>query len=154
MMTVSSYRYLKKRVNINYNIFFFYSADVTIGFLPVDYTVNENEGSVTLSVQLLNGELARNIKVEFSTRDSTATSSAPADYIAPRVSITLQFTPAESTQSVVVQIVDDDITELSETFFGLLSTIDSAVYLDPSTANVEIVDNDGELVICQLDDMC
>ena len=123
---------------------------MTIGFLPVNYTVNENEGSVTLIVQLLNGELARNVEVEFSTRDSTATSSAPADYIAPGVSITLQFTPAESTQSVVVQIVDDDITELSETFLGLLSTIDSAVYLDPSTANVEIVDNDGELVFLSI----
>ena len=124
---------------------------MTIGFLPVNYTVNENEGSVTLSVQLLNGELARDVEVELSTGDGTATSSAPADYIAPRVSITLQFTPAESVQSVTVQIVNDDIAELSETLFGLLSTIDSAVYLDPNTANVKIVDNDGELVFCQLD---
>ena len=131
-------------------MFFSYSADVTIGFLPVDYTVNENEGSVTLIVQLLNGELARNVEVELSTGDSTASSSAPADYIAPGVSITLRFTPAESTQSVTVQILDDDITELSETFFGLLFTTDSAVYLDPSTANVEIVDNDGELVFLSI----
>lgn len=46
---------------------------VTVGFNQVNYTVNEEDGSVTLSVALLSGILERNITVPFFTSSGTAT---------------------------------------------------------------------------------
>ena len=115
-----------------------------IGFQPVDYPVNENGGTVTLTIQLLGGELARSVEVDFTTEDGTATSTAPADYISPAVPITLQFTPDDMVEDVRVTIMDDDIFEYAERFTGVLLTIDRAVILSTDRANVEITDNDGE----------
>ena len=119
---------------------------MTIGFQPVDYAVNETMGRVMLIVQLLVGELARSVEVDFTTRDGTATSTAPADYNSPAVPITLQFTPDVSVKEVVVTIINDDIIENAERFAGVLSTIDRAVILNPGRASVEITEdpNDGE----------
>ena len=46
-----------------------------VGFQPVDYEVNENEGSVTLTVLLLDGVLEREVTVFFETSPGTATSA-------------------------------------------------------------------------------
>ena len=121
-------------------------TDVTIGFLPVDYSVNEADGTVTLTVRVLAGQLARPVEVDFTTQDGTATSTAPEDFVNPALPITLQFTPDDLEREVVVTIIDDDITENIEFFNGLLSTIDRAVILNPDTANVDIIDNESEQV--------
>ena len=117
-------------------------TDVTIGFLPDDYSVNEADGTVTLTVRVLAGQLARPVEVDFTTRDGTATSTAPEDFVNSAVLITLQFTPDDLEREVVVTIINDNIPENAEFFNGLLSTIDLAVILDPDTANVEIIDDD------------
>ena len=121
-------------------------TDVTIGFLPVDYSVNEADGTVTLTVRVLAGQLARPVEVDFTTQDGTATSTAPEDFVNPALPITLQFTPDDLEREVVVTIIDDDITENIEFFNGLLSTIDRAVILNPDIANVDIIDNESEQV--------
>ena len=122
-------------------------SDVTIGFRPVQYTVNENAGTVTLFVHVLDGELARAVEVDFITEDGTATSSSPIDYNAPGVPITLQFTPDDLVAEVTITIENDDIIENAETFAGVLSTLDGAVYLAPERASVEITDDDGKHVV-------
>ena len=119
-------------------------TDVTIGFLPDDYSVNEADGTVTLTVRVLAGQLARPVEVDFTTQDGTATSTAPQDFVNPALPITLQFTPDDLEREVVVTIINDDITENTEFFNGLLSTIDRAVILNPDIANVDIIDFDGE----------
>ena len=46
---------------------------MTVGFVPVDYTVNEVDGLVNLGVSLLSGTLEREVTVQFSTSSGTAT---------------------------------------------------------------------------------
>ena len=120
-----------------------HTADVTIGFRPVDYTVSEDAGTVTLIVQLIDGELARPVQVDLTTVDGTATSTAPADFVAPGLPIILEFTPDQSQQEVQITINDDVIVENTERFAAILSTVDQAVILDPERATVEITDATG-----------
>ena len=124
---------------------------MTIGFYPTKYFVNESDGSVSLTVQVLAGQLARTVSVEFFTQNGTATSTTPVDFdsIDQRAPITLQFSPDELIQQVTVKIIDDNITENTEQFSGLLSSSDAAVILAPDTASVEIQDNDCEYKLFQ-----
>ena len=119
---------------------------MTIGFYPTKYFVNESDGSVSLTVQVLAGQLARTVSVEFFTQSGTATSTPPADFdsIDQQAPITLQFSPDKLVQQVNVIIIDDNITENPERFSGLLSSVDRAVILALDTASVEIQDNDCE----------
>ena len=126
---------------------------MTIGFDPAEYFVNETDGSVSLTVRVLAGQLARTVSVEFftSTQNGTATSTPPADFnsIDQLAPITLQFSPTDLVQQVTVTIIDDDIVENPERFAGLLSYrgFDAAVILAPDRASVEIQDNDCEQTI-------
>ena len=45
---------------------------VTIGFQPVSYTVQEEDGFATVTVAVLQGTLARDVLVEFETTTGTA----------------------------------------------------------------------------------
>ena len=118
---------------------------VTIGFDPDQYSVNEDDGSVSLTVQVLAGELARAVSVNFLTQDGTATSTAPTDFVsvAEASPIILHFSPTDLDLQATVTIINDTITENPEQFIGLLSSFDPAVILAPMNANVEILDNDG-----------
>ena len=126
----------------------FFNLDVSIGFQPVEYAVNENQAVVTIVVQLnlLGNQLTRSVEVNFTTEDGTAISTAPADYISPALPITLLFTPDGGDQEVNIILINDDIVENGESFAGVLSTIDRAVILDPGRARVEITEdpNDGK----------
>ena len=55
--------------------FTFFGIGVRFGFGPVQYTVNEGAGSVTLFVALLEGTLEREVNLQFSTVEGTATGS-------------------------------------------------------------------------------
>ena len=140
-------KHIKLILLYSFNINFL--SDVTIGFDPAEYAVNETDGSVSLIVRVLAGQLARTVSVDFLTQDGTASSTAPADFnrVAEQSPITLQFSPSDLVQQVTVTIIDDDITENPELFAGLLFSINSAVILDPNTASMEIRDNDREQAI-------
>ena len=71
--------------------------------------------------------------------------SAGLDFIT--TSKTLIFT-GDSLQNVSIQIVDDGISEPSETFFGLLSSADGTtippnIHLEPTRATATIIDKNG-----------
>ena len=119
---------------------------MTIGFDPVTYFVNETDGSVTLIIRVLDGQLARSVEVDFTTRDGTATSTAPEDFIGVIAlsPIILQFSPSDLVQQASVVIIDDDKPEIQELFAGFLSSIDPAVILAPKEATVEIGVSDRE----------
>ena len=48
---------------------------MTIGFVPNEYNVSENGGSITLMVGLISGVLEREVIVNFTTKPDTATST-------------------------------------------------------------------------------
>ena len=56
---------------------------VTIGFVPNEYNVSENGGSITLMVGLINGVLERGVIVNFMTKPDTATSTGSLIEIPP-----------------------------------------------------------------------
>ena len=76
MMTVRNIKYCTcgRAKLVNYIVLFFYSV-ITIGFNPAVYTVAEGTGSVNVTVNILNGTLARDVRVllMISLTDSTAT---------------------------------------------------------------------------------
>ena len=69
---------------------------------------------------------------------------ASTDYTA--LSRSLVFNGATGSQTVLIPIQDDMVVENQfESFSIRLSTSDSAVMLDPVSANVTVEDNDSEL---------
>ena len=105
--------------------------------------VNETDGTVTLTIKVIEGTLERDAVVSFSTTDGSATSTVPADFNAVSDQL-FTFSPSTSSNDVTVTIIDDDIVENSEFFFGNLSTTDGAVNLDPSAARVTISETEGD----------
>ena len=81
----------------------------------------------------------REVTVGYATSDGTA--MAPGDYTAARA--TLTFAPGETSKSVTVPIVDDDLDEPEETFTMVLGQPQGATLsLSMSEATGTIVDND------------
>ena len=74
---------------------------------------------------------------------------APGDYTSIFDAI-LQFDGTTTSREVSVTIEDDNLVEFLESFQGLLTTSDPAVDLAPSIALIEIVDDDGELLLLSL----
>ena len=50
-----------------------------------------------------------------------------------------------------INIIDDSILENNETFTAVLSTEDLDVLIDPTSATVTIVDNDGKIIQFTID---
>ena len=63
-------------VYLVYNVYKFFSliiSAVTIGFEPATYTVNESAGNVSVTVNVLNGTLARDMRAHLLTSLSDGT---------------------------------------------------------------------------------
>ena len=66
----------------------------------------------------------------------------PAGMDFPDTATDLTFSPSLPTQTAMVFIVDDSVPENMLEYFSLiLTSTDRAAILDPTTANVTIVDN-------------
>jgi len=68
--------------------------------------------------------------------------AGPSDYTG--VSRQLSFQPGGTELCTAINIINDVILEDSETFSVQLTATDQAVILNPSSATVSIIDNDGE----------
>ena len=68
--------------------------------------------------------------------------AGPSDYTG--VSRQLSFQPGGTELCTTINIINDVILEDSETFSVQLTATDQAVILNPSSATVSIIDNDGE----------
>ena len=81
------------------------------------------------------------MKIAFS---NYITVIAPADYVNTVRSLT--FGPGVSTLQVTVDVKDDRLLEINETFFGNLRPLTNfgRVLLQPSRAMATIVDDDGK----------
>ncbi len=111
----------------------------TVNFNPTDYSTSEDQATVTLTVELDKAS-ATELSIGYSTSDGTA--AAGVDYVAKSGTVT--FAAGETSKSIEVSLVDDDVVESDEAFS--LTLIDPAnVFLGSSNAaTITITDNDDE----------
>ncbi|MGF1520815.1 MAG: Calx-beta domain-containing protein [Leptolyngbyaceae cyanobacterium] len=105
-----------------------------------DITVNETDGTATFTVNL-SAAAASDATVNFATADGTAT--AGSDYVT--ASGTLTFDAGVTSQTVTVDLIDDDVAEGSETFAVNLTGAVGATISDGSGA-ATILDNDSDIL--------
>lgn len=110
----------------------------TVQFSAATYSVAEDGGSATITVQLA-GEPQAAITVDYATSSGTATLGI--DYTA--ASGTLTFNPGEIAKTFIVPILDDTIVEAPETINLTLSNPTNASLGTNSTAVLTIADNEG-----------
>ena len=117
---------------------------VTVQISPSSYTVNEDDGSVDITVTL-SESLSRAAAVRLSTSDGTAERNR--DY--RHLSIILTFDPNSTVRVQRVTINDDQTLEHeTETFYLALEKIrnDSRLAVDTNRASVTIEDDDEATV--------
>ena len=125
-------------------VWVFSLAEVSIGFDPTSLVVNETDGSIEFTIKVLSGVLESSVIVTFSTSDGSATSSDPADFV-PLSNMAVEFNAAIQSQTITVTILNDDILENSENFFGVLATPNTDnVVLDDALAEVTILEQLGD----------
>ena len=144
-------------------------TDAVIGFTPNSYAVNEEGGTVTLTVSVISGMLQRPVEIGFSTANDTAIGMvillyrkgtegggsgdalhhlflfiAGFDYVAV-IDHMLNFNATSSSNEVTVNISSDALLEIDEQFLGHLTLIstDANVIVSPAEATVTITDDDG-----------
>ena len=101
------------------------------------YSVMENGGSVTLTVNRVDGS-SGSVTVDYATEDGTATN---ADYVTTIG--TLTFADGVTAQVVRVGLQDDAAEEGTETFrFVLSNPTNDATLGSPSSATISIIDDE------------
>ncbi len=116
-------------------------------FSPANYAVTEACTSLAIVVNR-SGDTSGSATVDYATSDGTATERG--DYITARG--TLTFAPGDTTKSIVVLINDDSFVEGVENFNLTLSNPSGFNLGTPSTAVVNILDNQSEPVTNVIDD--
>ena len=111
-----------------------------VQFQAASYTVNEIEGTATITV-VLDTPSAQAVSVNYATSNGTATTS---DYTAS--SGTLTFNPGETAKSFTVPILDDNSPETIETVNLTLSNPVNAALGVLTTATLSIIDNESTTV--------
>ena len=121
----------------------------TVQFSQTAYTVNENAGSITITVNRL-GDSSAPATVNYATSDNaglqsctvnSGNASERCDY-ATTVG-TLRFAPGDTSEAFVIPIVNDGLHEGSEAFAVTLSAPAGAVIGNSPTASVTIQDDDA-----------
>lgn len=109
-------------------------------FTASSYNVLEDVGTgiVTLTVERINGTTGA-ASVDFETVAGTA--SVTSDYLTETG--TLNFSTGVATRTIEVEIIDNAVVESTESFTVVLSDPVGAVLASPSTAAVNISDDDG-----------
>jgi glucose/arabinose dehydrogenase len=106
-----------------------------------NFPVNEGNGNVQITVQRTGGSDGT-VTVDYSTVEGEGTAQVDFDYTP--VFGTLIFAPGETSKSVVIPILNDNVAEGSESFgFAIDNVNGGATLLAPRTAQVNIIDNDS-----------
>ena len=112
----------------------------TLSFSADSYTVNEQSGSAVLTVNK-SGDTSSQVTVDYRTADASAV--VGADYSSKTG--TLTFAPSETSKTITVQILNDNIYEpLSENFSVELHSPSLATLTTPHSADVTIRDNEQQ----------
>ena len=109
----------------------------TLKFSLSTYSVKESDGAATITVKM-NAASDLEVRVNYATQDATAI--AGQDYVA--ASGTLIFAPGETSKTFAVTILGDLLAEPSESLKVILSNPVNAGLASPSTATLNIGDND------------
>ena len=109
---------------------------------PREVTAREDTATVNFTVKLSTVS-QRSVEVAYSTADGTAT--AGEDYRRV-VDGSVTFAPGETSRTFAVQILDDEVAEVAETFTVSLAVVDVGTVTlgSQSTATVTITDNEGD----------
>lgn len=107
-----------------------------LAFTPANYSAAEDAGSVTVTITR-GVNTSGTVKVNYATVNGTAL--AGSDYTP--VSGTLTFADGETSKTVTVNIIDDNVYEPAETFRLHLSGAVGGV-IATADANITITDND------------
>jgi hypothetical protein len=112
----------------------------TVSFSSSEYSVNEAAGNATITL-VRTGNTSPGATVNVVTVAGTAT--ADVDYVSTARSVTFQ--PGQTATTFDVPIKQDDLVEGTEYFdISLTARRDSGVVIvDPSTARVTVVDDEG-----------
>ena len=103
------------------------------------FRINEGAGQLNIGVTRICDRL-RESKVDFFTLGRTA--SAGADFVAS--SGRIEFADGETNKIITLRMIDDSTGEINETFnLFLTDPGGSATLVNPSSALITIVDNDG-----------
>ncbi|HKS29654.1 MAG TPA: Calx-beta domain-containing protein [Pyrinomonadaceae bacterium] len=109
-----------------------------IRFTAPTYSFNEaSSNSVSITVARY-GDNSSQASVDYATSDGTAV--AGTDYTAKSGTIT--FAPGESTKTISISLLNDNVFEIAETFNVTLTNGVGAALAAPVTAVVSIVDDD------------
>jgi hypothetical protein len=120
-------------------------SSVSMQFSATSYVVNENAGSVTVSV-MRSGNTTQATTINYATSNGSATQ--PSDYTS--VSGVLQFAPGEAIKTFVVPIIDDAAVEGAETInVSLSSPSVGAVEGSPFTSTIVILDDDKPSIMTE-----
>ncbi len=103
---------------------------------------DEGRTDASLNVQLLNGVPDKDVTVDYDTQDD-GTATAGEDYVTTEGTITFPAFTTNLTQTISIPILGDTDFEPNEYFNLLLSNPTNAV-IQPSTARIEIVNDDQE----------
>jgi len=107
-------------------------------FSGESYSVNERAGSVTITVQRIDGSYG-DVSVDYSVTDGDAINGS--DYSVSDG--TLYFIDGEMSKTIIIDIIDDALDEVTETLIVNLSNPINAVLGNNQTASVSILDNDN-----------
>jgi acetyl esterase/lipase len=111
----------------------------TLAFTPVFYDLAENAGPVTVTVTR-SGAIGGSTVATYTTVNGSALSGD--DFTA--TAGTLTFAPGETQKTISVPLVNDSVSEPSETFTVTLSA--SGAVITSGTANIRIEDDDVQAV--------
>ncbi len=118
------------------------NASVAINNVTVAENVN---GGVATFTVTLTGAVQNSFTVNFATADGTAIQ--PGDYTATTGTVTFPAGSASgATQTFTVPVINDNITEISETFTVTLSGITGLTTIATATGTATITDNDPATV--------
>jgi uncharacterized repeat protein (TIGR01451 family) len=116
---------------------------VSMQFSATGYVVNENAGSVTVSVTR-SGNTTQATTVNYATMNGSA--KQPDDYT--NTSGSLQFAAGETVKTFVVPVIDDAMIEGNESFNVVLSApTGGGVEGSPFTSTITILDDDKPLIL-------
>ena len=109
-----------------------------VEFDPVVYNASEG-GQAVLRVVLSNPS-SEEVRVTVTTMDGSATEDS--DY-EPEATVVV-FQPGETEATLPIDISDDEVNELPESFSAVLSAPEGAQLGDDMVATINIMDDDGK----------
>ena len=115
---------------------------VSMQFSSTAYVVNENAGSVTVSVTR-SGNTTLATTINYATSNGSA--QQPSDYTS--TSGSLQFAPGDSVKTFIVSIINDELVEGNESINVALSSPGGGVEGSPFTSSIVILDDDKPLIL-------